>query len=348
MPAALRWALAVSLVVHVIALFWPGGGEPVEPLPVLLTAELRPAPSAAAPALVTAASAEKSPAKALSSAKPQKRRLPKKSVRPLLSSPASSPTGVAVAPESEAATEGVPKTAQNADPTDEKKPDDSRPPSPTDADRTAVPRDFPAQGVIHYRVERGESNFLIGTARHEWVAKDGEYRLYSLSETVGLVRLFKSVRVEWESRGKLAADGFRPESFTVRRNGRATRESAVFDWANGRVSVGDRGDAALDPGAQDLLSFAYQLGFMPQASPVNELPIATGKKYGIYQIQVLGDETLSLPMGSLRTRHLRAPGVAMELWLAYDYSLLPVKIRVVDNKSDTYLQIATEIQLSQP
>ena len=61
-----------------------------------------------------------------------------------------------------------------------------------------------------------------------------------------------------------------------------------------------------------------------------------------------GDEEIVVPAGTLRTLHLRAPGVnTTELWLAYDYLLLPVKIRHVDNKGNSLVQVATEIQLSQ-
>ena len=50
----------------------------------------------------------------------------------------------------------------------------------------------------------------------------------------------------------------------------------------------------------------------------------------------------------MRTLHLRAPGVnTTELWLAYDYLLLPVKIRHVDNKGGILVQVATEINFGQ-
>ena len=86
---------------------------------------------------------------------------------------------------------------------------------------------------------------------------------------------------------------------------------------------------------------------MPDLGTGSALPIATGKKYGVYRLEVLGDEEIELPAGVLRTLHLRAPGVnTTELWLAYDYLLLPVKIRHVDSKGDSLVQVATHIRLS--
>jgi len=201
---------------------------------------------------------------------------------------------------------------------------------------------------IRYRVDRGDSNFEIGFAEHDWQIEDGRYRLHSVVETTGIVWLFKSLRLEMDSRGTLTAAGLRPESFAVVRDGHPTRENAAFDWGRMTVRIGGRAEQAVAPGAQDLLSFNYQLGFLPDLHSGSTLPIVTGKKYGIYRLQVLGDEQIDLPAGSLRTLHLRAPGEnTTELWLAYDYLLLPVKIRYLDAKGDSFVQVATQIQLSQ-
>ena len=67
---------------------------------------------------------------------------------------------------------------------------------------------------------------------------------------------------------------------------------------------------------------------------------------GLNPVEVLGDEDIELPAGTMRTLHLRTPGTnSTELWLAYDYLLLPVKIRHEDNKGDSFVQVATDIRL---
>lgn len=206
---------------------------------------------------------------------------------------------------------------------------------------------LPAHGKIRYRVDRGDANFEVGYAEHAWTIADGRYRLTSIAETTGLVWLFKSVRIEMESSGRLTTTGLQPDRFAVRRNGLPSRETASFDWEAMMVRVGNRGQQPLDVGAQDLLSFNYQLGYMTLPQGGSVLPIATGKKYAIYHLDVLGDEMLELPVGAMRTLHLRAPALnsanATELWLAYDYSLLPVKIRYVDARGDSFVQLATAI-----
>ncbi|MDR1708645.1 MAG: DUF3108 domain-containing protein, partial [Candidatus Accumulibacter sp.] len=216
------------------------------------------------------------------------------------------------------------------------------PPAPAGA----VQARLPPGGRIRFRVDRGDSGFEIGIAVQEWSFADGRYRLTSSVETTGLAWLIRSVNIDMESAGTLTAGGLRPEIFGVRRSGKKARERALFDWEAMKIRVGKDKDYALGAGAQDLLSFYYQLGFLNIApGETGDMPLATGKKYGVYRLENVGDETVEVPLGALRARHLRTPGEnATEIWLAYDYRLLPVKIRHVDNDGNAFVQVATEIE----
>lgn len=211
---------------------------------------------------------------------------------------------------------------------------------------------LPPRGSIRFRVDRGDANFEVGIARHDWESEDGRYRLSSVIETTGLVWLFHSVNIEMESVGRISDRGLQPEVFGAMREGRRARERALFDWEAMKIRVGDRREHTLDPGAQDFLSFIYQLGFMEMgAGEARTMFLATGKKYAPYRLENLGDEAIAVPLaalGVLRTRHIRSPGEStIDLWLAYDYRLLPVKIRHVDKKGGVTVLTATEIQLGQ-
>jgi hypothetical protein len=227
--------------------------------------------------------------------------------------------------------------------------DGAAPPAGTETHEPAAPPDppgrLPPRGRIGFRVDRGDSGFEIGRARQEWEFEAGRYRLVSSVETTGLAWLIRAVDIDMESIGRISAEGLRPEAFGVMRSGRKARERALFDWESMKIRVSDDSDHTLDPGAQDMLSFYYQLGFLNIPSGrTGSMPLATGKKYDIYRLENLGDETIEIPLGVLAARHLRTPGEnATEIWLAYDYRLLPVKIRHVDNKDNVYVQVATEI-----
>ena len=329
MPFALLMALAASLGLHVAALFGPEIDLSTEPESVPLLAELKPMPMPKAPPDVLAQPQQPVTAKAPKPPKPPKppRKVEKvASASPVLSIPEASAVGAAAA--TAAAAPDAPASG-------------AAPPLAS-APSAAIESRLPPHGLIRYRVDRGDSNFEIGVSRHEWEIADGRYRLTSLVETSGLVWLIKAYRIEMESRGWLTAEGLRPESFVIRRNGQETREKAVFDWENMTVRVGDRAEQALTLGAQDLLSFNFQLGYLAHPEAGSTMHIATGRKYGVYRIEVLGDEEIEVPAGVMRTLHLRAPGVnTTELWL-------PVKIRHVDSKGDSFVQVATQIQVSPP
>ena len=344
MPLVLILAFAASLGLHAVVLFGTDLELSAEPASTPLMAELRPAPRP--PPLATAA--KPAPPKSATAVKPKKaaRAKPARpaSATPVVSVPGASPP----LPEQNDAS---PAAAQEP-PGPPAVPDETLEPAPTPAEAAAqepAPVRLPPRGTIRYRVDRGDSNFEIGFAQHEWTIADGHYRLSSVAETTGLVWLFKSVRIEMESRGLMTAAGLQPLTFAVRRDGQPTRESAAFDWSAMTVRVADRAEQPLDEGAQDLLSFNYQLGYLTLPQGGGSLPIATGKKYEIYRLEVLGDEDLELPAGPMHTLHLRAPGTdaanSTELWLAYDYLLLPVKIRYVDAQGDSFVQLATKIEV---
>ncbi len=333
MPFALIIAFAASLGLHAVALFGPEFDLSTEPEAQVIVAEIRPLPPPQA-RVDTAPKAEK----------PVRPKAPRRKVQaqanqvPAPSLPEETPAAQAPELAAAAAHEALPEPPA-AEP-------GATPPEPESA--PAEPR-LPPRGLIRYRVDRGDSNFEIGYAQEEWEIADGHYRLQSVVESTGLVRLFKSIRIEMESRGLINDQGLRPDSFVIRRNGKESGEQAGFDWDNMKVRVGERPEQVLAYGAQDLLSFNFQLGFLPYLGAGSALPIATGKKYGVYRLEVIGDEEIEVPAGTLRTVHLRAPGDnTTELWLAYDYLLLPVKIRHVDVKGDSFVQVATQIQLSPP
>lgn len=338
MPIALITAVAASLAVHAMLLFIPEIDLATFSEPPPLLAELKPPP--ATEALVESRPKPK-PAPTPPANRPAKRkaRSPAPTPTPVLRVPdsplvpADTPTEPAIDPAARPAPGSIDKLALAA-------------PTPVVIEPPASR--LPARGVIHYRVDRGDQGFMIGQSTHDWVVADGVYRITAVTETNGLVALFKPFRIELESRGTVTAAGLVPERFSTRRKGRATGEHAEFDWVQMLVQVGKRPAQALSPGAQDLLSFHYQLGLLADLATGSVLPVATGKKYELYRLEVVGDEEVETPAGTFRSLHLRVPGVSTtELWLAYDRSLLPVKILHTDNEGAVYVETATSIELSQ-
>ena len=333
MPIALILALVASLGIHAAALFGPDIDLASMTEAPVLVAELRPLPKAV---IESERSETKEPP---TIAKPARKKKPQRSAVAL--SPADAQLEVPL-PDQDPSDPAAQVDAGASESAQRNSDDQALLPE----EKTPIDPRLPEQGRILYRVDRGDANFEIGRAVSDWAIRDGQYTLHLRTETTGLVWLFKPYLIEMESQGLLTADGLQPQHFQMKRNGVAGREKAEFDWENRVVRIADGVAQPLADGAQDVLSFNFHLGFMPESRVAKMLPIATGRKYGIYRLEVVGDEVLSLPVGEMRTLHLRAPGVnTTELWLAYDYLLLPVKIRHEDGKGNSLVQSATEIQL---
>lgn len=210
---------------------------------------------------------------------------------------------------------------------------------------------LPASGYIRYQVSKESLGLVIGWVEQVWqFSGDGRYRLRSRSETSGLASLFRPVRFESESSGRLLAGGLQPEFYRTRRNGRDQGENADFDWSTVSVTlVRDGRTLPLQPGTQDLLSFPYQLAYLLSGGGAGTLGVVTGRSYELQQLERLGQESVDTPAGRFDCIHLRLRGSNQtEVWLAFEPPHLPVKIRFTDKKGDSYLQLAQQIGSGDP
>jgi len=316
MPLALLAALAGSLAIHAAALFIPDVDLSTMPELQPLRAELKiPKPAEVAP---------------------EPARLPV--VRPATPRE-KAPTSPAQAPPVPAAAAGTSMDVADAVAAE-----------PEVAAPKIAEAQLPAKGGIRFVVHRGDQQLEIGRAQHEWEFNpDGSYRLRIITETTGLAALIKPIRLELESRGKFVAGGLQPERFSTLKNGAETDENAEFDWAARQVTI-TRGNKRyeLSEGAQDLVSFHYQLVFVPQLADGATIGVANGRKFERYHFASLGEEMLEIPAGSFRTLHVRVQtDSTTDIWLALDHKLLPVKIRHADRKGESFETLAVDLGKAQ-
>jgi len=215
--------------------------------------------------------------------------------------------------------------------------------APAAAPAPAPLRRLPRKGEITYVLYLGNDKFSVGATYQAWEIHDDSYRLTSVSETTGLVALFRRERRSYESVGRLTAAGLRPEFFANQRvrSGRSENARASFDWDAKTIKLGrtqEQRTMALPADAQDLMSFMYQLGSRPLAPGRIEVPITNGWKLERYQLDVGAEELLQTPFGVLRAlpiKQVREAGQeSIELWLATEYRLLPVRIRFFDREGE--------------
>ncbi|MFA6313605.1 MAG: DUF3108 domain-containing protein [Sterolibacterium sp.] len=215
---------------------------------------------------------------------------------------------------------------------------------------TALPESpWPRHGHIRFAITRGDQGFVIGQSLHRWSHDGKSYTLDNVTETTGLAALFKPVQVTQSSVGEIGEDGLRPREFRTAKNGVAG-DAASFDWTPMmlKLSAGSPREVAFKPGAQDMLSMFYQLSakYPWMSRDLNEVMVATGRKFERYVFEVLREEMVPTPQGELRTLHLRtAAGVeAIDIWSGLDLSGLPVKIRYTDRQGESFDQIAEDIE----
>lgn len=333
MPLALIFALAASLGIHAAALFAPEielTSFMIETPPLqaeIVTLPLPPADKKAA----SSKAASQTPAK----------HRPKNKAQPGLQ-PASAPVLASAAESALAIPASTPPAAAPAE-------------APVKATASAVPEAPPSAtaptsrqrvvGRIRFILYKGEQGMEVGQAIHQWEVGNGTYHLTGSLETTGLAALFKPVKIVQESRGRVDHGGLHPEHFTVTRNGSPSGERADFDLAAGTVSVAGRAPQPAGNGAQDLMSFHYQLGLLAPSGRL-EMEVATGKKFDRIRFEPVKEEMLSTPAGNFRTRMYRAAGdTTTEVWVALERSGVPVKIRHIDRNGDSFDEVAAELTI---
>lgn len=170
-------------------------------------------------------------------------------------------------------------------------------------------------------------NSLTTIAEQHWGMEGFRYSISVNARKFG-------VKVQLESEGEIDSDGgLRPDKFRMSVNSKV-RNAA--DYRNGALTYGKSSMLkteimAIPP--QDMASLPFHVAVTFNGSP-QIIKVTTGKS--LYEVRLVLDaeETLKLPVGTLRTLHLRGERynpddgtliAGYEVWLAPDYLNYPVK-----------------------
>jgi Protein of unknown function (DUF3108) len=188
----------------------------------------------------------------------------------------------------------------------------------------------------------------------ETFEKNGaKYQIVSESNPAGLLALFVRTRIKALSSGAVTRTGLRPDQFDYGRLDDASKNvSATFDWKAEQLRLtfdGRNETIALPQDTQDRVSLMYQFMFLPAGKLGSlEFHMTNGKKIEPYRYQLAGSETIDTPLGKLNTLHLvkqREPGDnAVEVWLASERNLIPVKLLIMENDGSKFEQVITQLE----
>lgn len=218
-------------------------------------------------------------------------------------------------------------------------------------------RALPRKGRIAYNLNYfvNGAPLQVGRTVQSWELSGNQYRLDSRSETSGLARLTRFGPRVFSSIGEITGHGLQPREFTssVTTSGNVDNSAARFDWNARQLQFGrpiDQKSAALPLGAQDFVSFMYQLSLAPMSGNRIQIPLTNGVRFDTLEFDVRPEEHLDTPLGMLRVMpvaQVRKPNTeTMEVWLAAEYNYLPVRIRFIGRDgAPTGEQIVTDIRV---
>lgn len=254
-------------------------------------------------------------------------------------------TAVAAAP----ALDGAPAAAAPAaaEPVASEQP--AAPPAAEPAGGTHYDTDPPPTARLQYDVLASYNQMPVrGYGTLDWKTDGKTYRLDGRAED------FLFTFLNFSSSGSIDEWGVSPELYTEKRIRRAAtnthfnRERNVINFSSSSETYPRTG------GEQDRASLIWQLSAIGRGDPTRYRPDAVidlfvaGVRDGeLWRVQVLGQEEIQVPAGTVQTWHvvrMPKPGSydqRIDIWFAPRHDWYPVRLRYTDTKKDgDYLEMS--------
>ncbi len=223
---------------------------------------------------------------------------------------------------------------------------------------SAAAFDWPPSTRLSYALTGDYRGPVNGNATVEWLRQGKRYQVH-LETSVGPV-LSRHITSE----GELTAQGLAPQRFDG-------EQKVLFRGAQRwqlrfgpeRVVLRDGREVPTMAGVQDEASQFVQLTWLFTTQPERlkvgqsiELPLAISRKLERWTYDIVAEETLRFPFGSVATFHIKPRREAQggdltpEIWIAPSLQYLPVRILIRDGKAH-WIDLSLEkppLQSAQP
>jgi hypothetical protein len=213
------------------------------------------------------------------------------------------------------------------------------------------PKTLPRRVDLVYKAFLGTHGFVIGEATYRFEHAANEYRIVTVGEAKGIAALFIRGQGRVESRGLITAEGLQPQEFSIERGSKERRETAVFDWEAGILTLHDRRTEPLDLPTFDPLALMWQAYFSPPVDDTQTLSVATTRRLGRYSITREGTELIQWPQGEIATErwHRRSEDGKTDgyIWIAPSLHYIPVKMRVTATNRGTLEALLDSIRVDE-
>jgi hypothetical protein len=193
----------------------------------------------------------------------------------------------------------------------------------------------------------------IAVMQESYARNGTKYRIVSESNPAGLLALFIRTKINAESSGSITPAGLQPDRLAYGRlDDPGKNVGAAFDWNAQLLHMtfdGRNETVPLVPGTQDRVSVMYQFMFLsPDQLKLLSFPLTNGKKIEHYRYELVAHEPLDTPLGKLNTLHLAKQRErnenGIEVWLAADRYLFPVKVLFLENDGSKIEQVITQLE----
>ena len=326
--------LALSLALHSALSLWPAE-LPTNPDEAPLQATIKEMPPPPLPAPVAAANLGPKPRRAIAPRAPVAAPEPARSTEQEGAPAEPTPEAMAMGPE----------------PAAEAVPDVPTPPA-VDAPPVELPKKtLPRRVDLVYKAFLGTHGFMIGEATYRFEHAANEYRIVTVGEAKGIAALFIRGQGKVESRGIITSEGLQPQEFSIERGSKERRETAVFDWEAGILTLHDRRAEPLDLPTFDPLALMWQAYFSPPVDDTQTVSVATTRKIGRYSITREGIELIKWPQGEIETERWHRKGEDGKtdgyVWIAPSLHYIPVKMRITATNRGTLEALLDSIRVDE-
>jgi hypothetical protein len=205
--------------------------------------------------------------------------------------------------------------------------------SPVPADADIAPALLPTQFTSVYTLKKG--SITVGeTTRSLRPLDDGRFVFESVTRPVGIARLLTSGQVVEHSEWRLRQYTIQPLHYSYfNSSSKKNRDERLeFDWTTRTITdtiSGEPWQMPLQEGALDKLVYQLQIMLdLARNKTSLHYTIAGSGKLKTYEIEILGTETITTPLGKFETvRVRRVHGKRRTtLWCARRLRYLPVRI----------------------
>jgi len=222
------------------------------------------------------------------------------------------------------------------------------------AQAAAAPFEWPGSTRISYALTGYVRGEVAGDAQVEWI-RVGTYYQVHLDVTLGL-HIAPMMTRRMSSEGDITAEGLSPRRFEqLTKVGFGDRWHAVVRFEPDGVMLANGLRRERPTGVQDAASQFIQLTYLFSTRPERlrtgdsiELPLALPRSLSKWTYDVLDEEPIHTPFGTIWAFHLKprrsaqAGGdLSAEIWFAPQLRYLPVRIRIHQD-ADTFIDLVLD------